>query len=215
MGTTSARSRYVRDAWRRGFEDGLPDMAAGLLLANIQLGGFLDHLGLAVGWRIGIPIATMLAILGGVSAAKRRWSTPRLGEFRIEQSRRRRLWPVMLTSVGVTIGLVVFTMGAQAGWFPDGVPTVLIILGVFALKAIVLLSLAAWYFGVLRLHLYGWLVAWAIAGSELLIRGTGLSMPLCYLCGFGLSSAIMIGVGCVQFARFVRRYPRHDVETQG
>lgn len=214
MQATLDGSNPLRDVWRRGFEDGLTDMAIGLLLLNVQLGGWLDELGLTVAWRIGVPTLTMVAILLGLKFTKQRLSTPRLGDYRIERSRRRRLLPVMLVSVSITVALVLFTLASTSGMFPDGIPTVLIILGVFGLKAIVLLSLAGWYFGVPRLHAYGWLIAWAIIGSELLIRGTDLSLTSCYLLGFGSSSTIITAVGCVQFARFLRRYPLPPSEAQ-
>jgi hypothetical protein len=202
-----APKTLLRDVWARGFLDGLPDIALGLLLVNVQLGGWLAGFGLATAWTIAVPTVVMLGILLAVPWCRQRLTTPRLGEYRIQGDRRRKLLPVMVVSVAVTVALVLFTAASQGGLFAGGVPPIVIILGVVALKAIVLCSLAAWYFGVDRLYLYGWLVAWAFVGSELLIRTTELPMAACFALGFGVSSAIIVAMGIHRLTRFLHDYP--------
>ncbi|RKY17632.1 MAG: hypothetical protein DRQ55_15290 [Planctomycetota bacterium] len=213
MQTALTEKTLLRDVWARGFLDGLPDIAMGLLLVNIQLGGWLAELGLSTGWTIGVPIVVMLTVLLAVPWCRRHLTTPRLGEFRIHKTRRRKLLPVMLVSVAITLALVGFTAASKAAAFEGDVPLVLIILGVFAVKAVVLCSLAGWYFGVDRLYAYGWLIAWSFLGSETLIRTTELPLLACYLLGFGVSSAVMVACGLVRLRRFLHDFPLPHDET--
>lgn len=196
-----------RDAYRRVFEDGLWDMALGLLFLNALSGSVMARWGVPPTWQVGLSIAVMLAILWGTKAAKLAITAPRMGTFRIEAARRKPLRPVLIVSAAITVGLVMFTIASRGGAFAEGVPTVMIILGAVALKFIVLFSLAAWYFGVSRFYLYGWLVGWSFLGTEYLLNTTQLTRGTSQLLSFVLCCSLMVVIGAALLMRFLARYP--------
>ena len=67
---------------------------------------------------------------------------------------------------GVRQRIVVFTSLAASGAFSDGVLTIAVIFGVFALKAVLMFSLAAYFMGVKRFYLYALLAATGMRGAE-------------------------------------------------
>lgn len=207
MATLPKPQTLHRDAYRRVFADGLWDMALGLLFLNALSGSLIARWGVPPTWQVGLTIAVMLAILWGTKAAKLAITAPRMGTFRVEAARRKPLRPVLMISAAITVGLVLFTMAGRGGAFPKGIPTVMVILGVLALKFIVLFSLAAWYFGVGRFYLYGWLVGWSFIGTEYLLNTTQLTRGTSQLLSFVLCCSLMVVIGAVLLMRFLARYP--------
>ncbi len=114
-------------------------------------------------------------------------------------------------SVSVSILMLVATMLAVAGALSDGVPILLILFGVLAIKMVVLFSLAAYYLGVQRFYIYAALGAAGMAGSEIAVVAADIGRGWDVVAMFGAPALLMLPTGAVLLARFIKTYPLDKV----
>jgi len=99
------------------------------------------------------------------------------------------------------------TMMAVTGSFASGVPLLLILFGILAVKMVVMFSLAAYYLGVARFYGYAILGAVGMAGAEIAVATTDTGRWWDVIAMFGLPAIVMVPTGVVLLSRFVRAYP--------
>lgn len=196
-----------RKAWGRVFNDGLWDLYVALLFMNACVWMISVQLDRANGLSAAVAVGFLVIILGGFRLAKRTVTEPRIGSFRIESRRTRKVSLGAYIGVGVTVILVGVTATAATGAFPEGVPLAAILFGVLALQAVVMFALAAHFLGVQRFYVYGLLVAVGYVGTEILAVVQGISLGWDIVAMFGLPALVMLPFGLVLLVRFVRDHP--------
>lgn len=173
-------------------EDGLFDMAAGFLL---------------VVWAVLLAVgaSTMVAVLAPLVVvtiidAKRRITGPRLGpDLDAPKLARRRMWMFVMLGAFMLAGIVVFEINnraAEGGWIREHG------LSAGVLAAAVLLVVAAWRSGVLRLAVYG-----AVLVGLLLLSQVVEADFLWWVATYGF--AVAAG-GVVTLRNFLRGHPLRD-----
>lgn len=195
--------------WGRVFDDGLFDLYLGAVFVNVA--AFMIASELEQSQSAVIYFVVLLASYQVYLAAKRRITVPRLGHFKPAEKHRRRFGVVGSISVSVSILMLVATMLAVAGALSDGVPILLILFGVLAIKMVVLFSLAAYYLGVQRFYIYAALGAAGMAGSEIAVVAADIGRGWDVVAMFGAPALLMLPTGAVLLARFIKTYPLDKV----
>jgi hypothetical protein len=193
-----------RRAFRTTFEDGIWDIFLGLMLLLMGAGPILSGYEQMSITRIGVVLVLIgTAAFLGFYLGKKLITLPRIGRVRFGEERRRKIRKTALVlSLSVLAGLVAFCSyflprltGIDLGpYFP---------IGLFAVNCVVVFSLAAWFLDYSRAYLYGWLYAAAFPLGMLLMEYTRFGFHIIY----GVFAALMIGIGVVLLARFLRDNP--------
>ncbi len=205
MDTQIDLKELERKAFRANFQDGIWDIYLGLLLLLLGGSPALTRMSLSIGWLTAIlaaaAVITVLAFMG----AKKFIVTPRLGLVKYGPEREKKRKSVtLILSLSALLGVVMFFVArpaiglAQTWELPDWA----VIMGVFGIQAVVVFSLGAYFLDYSRAYLYGWFYALALP-ITLGFMDAGIIVPV----GAIAFAAIMIGVGAVLFARFLRDYP--------
>jgi hypothetical protein len=194
--------------WGRVFDDGLFDHYLGALFVNVAAFMLAGELGQSQG--AAIYFVVLLVIYQLYAVAKRRITVPRLGHFKPGEKHRRRFGAVGAVSVGVSVLMLVTTVAAVTGAFSDGVPLLLILFSVLAVKMVTLFSLAAYYLGVLRFYVYAALGAAGMAGAEIVVATADVGRGWDVVAMFGVPALVMLPTGVVLLTRFIKAYPLHE-----
>ena len=205
-----AQRTLEKKMWGRVFDDGLFDLYLGVLFANVaafMLAGAVEQ-----SPPTAIYVVVLLATYQVYVAAKRRITVPRLGHFKPAAKHRRRFGVVGAISVSVSVLMVVATMLAATGVFSDGIPLVVILFGVLAVKLVVLFSAAAYYLGVLRFYVYAALGAAGYAGAELAVASADIDRGWDIVAMFGAPALAMIPTGIILLRRFIRVYSVREAD---
>lgn len=205
--TTLKASTLERKIWTRVFEDGLWDLYLCIVFTNVAI--FM--LGGELGWSVAQTVFPFIAVLLGahqlLMAAKRRITAPRIGYFKPHEKRRTEIGTVGAISVSISILMVATTVLAVTGAFSDGIPLVLVLFGVLALKMVVLFSLAAHFLGVTRFYAYAALGAAGMVGAELAVAIADVERGWDVIAMFGAPAVVMLPVGLVLLNRFLKTHP--------
>ena len=197
-----------RRAYKRFNQDGLWDMYLGVLLAMFGFSEFLDD---ALASETAILAAWASLVFGAVlvfTLLKKYVTAPRLGTFKPGPVRRSKLHRTRLVLAGsVVVGLVAWIVTAAyvGGELDAGIPMHVVIPSVWALNALVVFGLMAHFMDYPRLYAWSVLFAVTLPLQVWLPRFTALEPTP--LLTFGLPGAVMISVGAVLFARFVKENP--------
>jgi hypothetical protein len=183
-----------RKAWQSYHEDGLMDIAFGLLLLLVFVGSSADsfHWG---------AIVALLLVGPALALAKRLVTAPRLGsvEFGEERrSRKRRVVLVIALLVSATM-LVPIVVGGDA-WLHEHVTFVSAALGIWVFAAF---AAVAFWLQLARIYVVGLLFGGAFTATEL------LNTPLPLLA----AGTIVLISGIARLAAFVRRYPKPSADS--
>jgi hypothetical protein len=189
-----------RRAWRSVFQDGLMDMALGVIFFGVGLSMTLD---LAPAWAYVQLAAAMALSFVLLRVGKQRITVPRLGWVQFgPRAERRRLGAFFVPTIGVAVvvALVPLTglMHPRPGWTPL-VPA--LVIGVAA-WAVLSLTAAAWGFS--RLYVHAFILGASFFALRLLDRG----WPM--LAG----SALILLIGIAHLARFLRLHPKPAPEAE-
>lgn len=211
MSATLSLKQLEQKAYRSFFKDGLWDISLGTLLLALAVGTAISRLGITWGYVIPdlhvITLSLYLVATAVLVVGKKYITIPRLGAVRFGPARKTRLSVSVLILAGsALLGLVLFLLLSDRlvpGWLSGR----MIGLIVFGLNAIIVFSLLAYFLDFRRL--YGYAVLWALAfpASEAVAAHTPLSGAFAFLFTIGGFSAVMLGIGIVLLARFLRGYP--------
>lgn len=191
---------------------------------DILLGGELVYLSFyeVLRERLG-PLGNFMVFIGVIAvlvtiylAARKLFVSPRIGnvKFGIRQNRqRRKLWAatsfLVLFTVAVATLLTTNVISAPV-W--SGGPQWVNEFGVdifFAVLIIGFFSVFAYVVGIARLHLYGWLMGVGNLASTML----GHYQEQTFHWPLFVAGLMMIVIGAIMFARFLRDYPQPVLEA--
>jgi hypothetical protein len=191
-----------RKAFRSTFQDGLWDMYLGFLLLTMGMGPVLPALNTSVIWTL--VILLMLSVLAWLAfwAGKKLITTPRMGLVKFGPQRKAKLKKTRaVLFLSALLGVIMFVLRAtwNIEWVAIPIPAY-----VWAVQAIVVFSLGAYFLDVSRFYAYGMLYAIPVPVGVVLLQNTGL--PGLMFLPFGVSGGVMVIIGVVLFIRFLRDY---------
>ena len=192
-----------RKAFRSTFQDGLWDMYLGFLLLTMGMGPVLPALNTSVMWTLAILL--MVSVLAWLAfwAGKKFITTPRMGLVKFGPQRKAKLKKTRaVLFLSVLLGVITFVLRAMWNieWAAIPIPAY-----VWAVQAIVVFGLGAYFLDVSRFYAYDVLYAIPVPVGIVLLQNTGL--PGFMFLPFGVSAAVMVLIGVVMFVRFLRDYP--------
>ncbi len=193
-----------RKAFRSTFQDGLWDMYLGFLLLIMGMGPVLPALNTSVMWTL--VILLMVSVLAWLAfwAGKKFITTPRMGLVKFGPQRKAKLNKTRaVLFLSALLGVIMFVL--RATWNIEWAARIPIPAYVWAVQAIVVFGLGAYFLDVSRFYAYGVLYAMPLPVGIVLLQNTGL--PGFMFLPFGVSGGIMVIIGVVMFVRFLRDYP--------
>jgi hypothetical protein len=193
-----------RKAFRSTFQDGLWDMYLGFLLLIMGMGPVLPALNKSVIWTL--VILLMLSVLAWLAfwAGKKFITTPRMGLVRFGPQRKAKLKKTRAV-LFLSALLGVITLVLRAMWNIEWAARIPVPAYIWAVQAIVVFGLGAYFLDVSRFYAYGVLYAIPVPVGIVLLQNTGL--PGFMFLPFGVSGGILVIIGVVLFTRFLREYP--------
>jgi len=199
-----------RKAFRSTFQDGLWDIFLGFLLLNMGGSTLLGGSEMSPLWSM-----IVLTVFAGVVlllfwAGKKFITTPRIGSVKFgaqRKSKLKRVRLVLFMSVLVGALMSIWGVGSRVAGVPYLIAQVPLPAYVWAVQCVVVFSLAAYFMDVTRFYFYGVLYALPFPLGILLAENMDLAGASSMAITFGASGAVMVLVGAVLFARFLRRYP--------
>jgi hypothetical protein len=209
MSHTINLKELERKAFRSTFQDGLWDMYLGFLLLTMGMGPVLPSLDASIMWTLGILL--MLIVLAWLAfwVGKKFITTPRMGLVKFGPQRKAKLKKTRaVLFLSALLGVITFVVRAMwnVEWAAIPIPAY-----VWAVQAIVVFGLGAYFLDVSRFYAYGMLYAMPLPVGIVLLQNTGL--PGLMFLPFGVSGGIMVIIGVVLFIRFLREYPLPAVEA--
>ncbi|MDH4136914.1 MAG: hypothetical protein OEW09_09420 [Anaerolineae bacterium] len=203
MSHTINLKELERKAFRSTFQDGLWDMYLGFLLLTMGMGPVLPALNTSVMWTL--VILLMLSVLAWLAfwAGKKFITTPRMGLVKFGPQRKAKLKKTRaVLFLSALLGVIMFVLRAtwNIEWAAIPIPAY-----VWAVQAIVVFGLGAYFLDVSRFYAYGVLYAIPVPVGIVLLQNTGL--PGFMFLPFGVSGVVMVLIGAVLFSRFLRDYP--------
>jgi len=193
-----------RKAFRSTFQDGLWDMYLGFLLLTMGMGPVLPSLDTSVMWTLGILLAFSVLVWLAFWVGKKFITTPRMGLVKFGPQRKAKLKKTRaVLFLSVLLGVIMFVLRAM--WNIEWAVRIPIPAYVWAVQAIVVFGLGAYFLDVSRFYAYGMLYAMPLPVGIVLLQNTGL--PGLMFLPFGVSGGIMVIIGVVLFIRFLRDYP--------
>lgn len=202
-----------RRAFRSTFQDGLWDIFIGLLFTQFAIAPFLSEWGLGDFWSSAVLFPIYMIVLAAVMLLKKYVVAPRLGKVQFSKKRKSKLRiSILMTNIILAIGIIaalffVNLSNLNIQWlFP----------ATFSLILLIGFSVAAYFLDLTRFYIYGALNSLAVVVGELLYHFAG-AVHHGFPVTFGVTSSIMIIVGGVLYAKFIRKYPKtgDDLNLEG
>lgn len=202
-----------RKVWKSFFEDGIWDIYLGMLLMAMAVGALLSDIG-ATNTTI---IITYGCLVGAACVflwlGKRFITIPRIGlvHFGPEAKVRKKKTSIIF-AVSVLVGLIVFLMFVptlKQSLFKT-VPVDMIFPAIWVANMLIVFGLAAYFLRFHRLYLIGVMFAVCIPLDILLTELTNQDLTFV---AFGLPALVILVVGGVVLARFLRKYSKPTAEV--
>jgi hypothetical protein len=199
-----------RRTWRRYSESGLTDIFMGAILLGSSIAAIVLRTDLPAPWPLVVYLALAVPFLVIFQGINQRVILPRQGRIRPGASaisRRRMAMMAGIVSVGVTILLVILTIGIRGRGF-DGTPSEVNIVRVvtpIVMTASILLffSLTAYFLDYTRMYLIGILYAIGVDGIILYVI-EGIQAALAATIG---AVAFILMMGTIILIRWIRSHP--------
>jgi len=179
-------------------------MYLGFLLLIMGMGPVLPALNTSVTWTL--VILLMLSVLAWLAfwAGKKFITTPRMGLVKFGPQRKAKLKKTRaVLFLSALLGVIMFVL--RATWNMEWAARIPIPAYVWAVQAIVVFGLGAYFLDVSRFYAYGVLYAIPVPVGIVLLQNTGF--PGLMFLPFGVSGVVMVLIGAVLFIRFLRDYP--------
>jgi len=195
--------KLERKVWTSFHADGLWDIFLGCIILMFALAPFLNRMGLGDFWSSAVFVPFWLIIFALIVLLRRHVVVPRIGLVSLGQARRKRLakFNVLIfvaLSVSLILGIISFK-GSMAQAWVNNLRFIAVVLICF--------GLAGYFLGVIRLYIYGLLIALCIPIGEWLCLNVGIPHHG-YPVTFGITAAIPIITGVVLFLRLLMKNPR-------
>jgi len=196
------------NVFRTTYQDGLLDMFLGIILLQLAVGPLLTDIGLSDFGAAAVFIPIWLSALLLFFQIKRFITKPRIGNIKPGPVRKAKIVKVniillVILSAGFLIGLLYEDLSQSIDFLSPLT---------FSMMILLLASVSAYYFNIIRLYYYGILIAIAPLIGEILWR-YGLVSHHGFPIVFGISSFVLITVGVILFIRFLHNYPKIKMES--
>jgi uncharacterized membrane-anchored protein len=191
-----------KKAWKSYFQDGLWDILLGFILLTFGVAPFIEEItGITylISYIILLSIGYILFYVG-----KKYITIPRIGNVKFGQkrkSKRIKIFIILVISVILGLAVILLTKTDLISYNID-----VSIWGIiFAINALIIFSLMAYYLDFPRLYIYS--IFFAI--SILIIETSSSHVGSTYdnLLGFGMFGLVVVLVGILHLNRFVRSHP--------
>ena len=191
-----------KKAWKSCFQDGLWDIFLGLILLGFGISPFIEEI-TGVTYLISYIILLSLGYIifyGG----KKYITIPRIGNVKFGPKRKsKKIKVVIILAISVIFGLAAILL-TQTDLIPYNID--ISIWGIiFAINALIVFSLMAYYLDFPRLYIYSIFFATSIFIVETSSSHGGSTSDT--VIGFGMFGVVAVLVGLLHLTRFVRRYP--------
>jgi uncharacterized membrane-anchored protein len=191
-----------KKAWKSYFQDGLWDILLGFILLTFGVAPFIEEI---TGITYLISYIILLSIGYIVFYVGKKYITiPRIGNVKFGQkrkSKRIKIFIILVISVILGLAVILLTKTDLISYNID-----VSIWGIiFAINALIIFSLMAYYLDFPRLYIYS--IFFAI--SILIIETSSSHVGSTYdnLLGFGMFGLVVVLVGILHLNRFVRSHP--------
>jgi hypothetical protein len=202
-----------RKVWMTFFEDGIWDIFLGLLLMAMAFGALLADTGAAE--------ATQLIVYGCVTGGafiflfigKRYITVPRIGHVNFgPMAKARKKKATLISALSVLVGIVVFILVSRVVHVPwlSSLPMDVVFPAIWVGNMLILFSLAAYFLEYRRLYLVGVMYAVAIPLDIVLRELTHFDLTFIAM---GMPAALILIIGIIVLARFVKKYSIVDERT--
>ena len=195
-----------RKAWTSYFQDGLWDIYLGLLLLAMAVSALLSDVGFSESWGMTILIGLEVLATLVLWVGKKLITVPRMGRVRFGPKRKAKLnWVRVVLLLSVLVGAGVFVAGlAVRSDRPEWLNAAFFLPAAWVVNAIVVFSLGAYFLDFSRLYLIGVLYALAVPLDIMFRKFTDIDLSFL---AFGAPAMVILIIGLVMFARFLRDYP--------
>ena len=197
-----------KKAWKSCFQDGLWDIFLGLILIGFGIAPFIEEI-TGVTYLISYIILLFLGYILFYSG-KKYITIPRIGNVKFGPKRKsKKIKVVIILAISVIFGLAAISL-TQTNLIPYNID--ISIWGIiFAINALIVFSLMAYYLDFPRLYIYSIFFAASIFIVETSSSHVGSTYDT--VIGFGMFGVVVVLVGLLHLTRFVRRYPlqREDI----
>jgi hypothetical protein len=206
MSQTINLKELERKAWRSVFQDGLWDIYLGLLLLAMAVWALLSDVGFSESWGmaifIGLEVLAMLVLWAG----KKFITVPRMGRVKFGPKRKAKLsWVRVILFISVLVGAGVFGAAlAMRTNRPEWLNGTFVFPAAWMANAMVVFSLGAHFLDFSRLYLIGVMYALPVPLDIVFRQLTDIDLSFI---AFGAPAMVILIIGLVVFARFLREYP--------
>ena len=199
--------KLERKVWTSFFEDGIWDIYLGMLLVAMACGALLTDLGVPESTQIIAYLVLIVAAMLFLWAGKRYITAPRIGRVIYgAKGKARKTKTTIILAFSVLVGLVAFVIAwlSAKGNLPQSLPVELLLPSIWVGNMIIVFSLAAYFLRFNRLYVIGAMFAVAVPLDIVL---TALTKRDLSFVAFGIPAMVILIMGIVVLARFVRKYP--------
>ena len=194
--------KIEKKAWKSCFQDGLWDIFLGLILVGFGIAPLIEEI-TGITYLISYIILLSLGYIifyGG----KKYITVPRIGNVKFGPKRKyKRIKLVIILVISVLFGLaaILLTQTNLISYIID-----ISIWGIiFAINALIVFSLMAYYLDFPRLYIYSIFFATSIFIVETSRSHVGSLYDT--VIGFGMFGVVILLIGVLHLTRFVRKYP--------
>lgn len=191
-----------KKAWKSCFQDGLWDIFLGFILLGFGIAPFIEEI-TGITYLISYIILLSLGFILFYSG-KKYITIPRIGNVKFGPKRKiKKIKVVLILAISVIFGLAAILL-TQTDLIPYNID--ISIWGIiFAINALIVFSLMAYYLDFPRLYIYSIFFATSIFIVETSSSHVGSTYD--NVIGFGMFGVVVVLVGLLHLTRFVRRYP--------
>jgi hypothetical protein len=184
-----------------------------MLLAAMAFGVLLRDVGVSESTQMIIYLIFIGVAILFLWAGKHYITAPRIGHVSYGPKGKARKTKTTITlAVSVLVGLVAFVIAGLSakGNLPQSLPADLLLPAIWVGNMIIVFSLAAYFLHFTRLYLIGVMFAIAVPLDIVLTELTQRDLtPV----AFGVPAMVILVVGVLVLARFLRKYPKPSEET--
>ena len=191
-----------KKAWKSCFQDGLWDILLGLIILGFGIAPLIEEI-TGITYLISYILLLSLGYIIFYSG-KKYITVPRIGNVKFGSKRKlKKIKVVLILVISVIFGLAAIVL-TQIDIKPYNIDVS--IWGIiFAINALIVFSLMAYYLDFPRLYIYSIFFAISIFIIETSSSHVGSTYD--NVIGFGMLGVVILLVGILHLTRFVRRYP--------
>lgn len=201
-----------RKVWTSFFEDGIWDICLGLWLMAMAVGALLSDSGVPEATQIPVYLSIMVVASLFLVLGKRFITVPLIGRVTFRAKGKTRIKKtIVLLAVSALVGLIAFSAVALnvKGSISKALPMDIFVPAIWVGNMIIVFSLAAYVLHYNRLYLIGVMFA---VGVPLDIVFRELTHRDLSFVAFGLPAMVILLMGGIVLARFLRKYPKLEKE---